>query len=476
MSKGLIIAGIPNIMQGATCSVGGADGGAHGDQEPSSYSSAASNLPSASTFLAQSRAVLEQVNFVAIVNHNLDKAKGSYWRVWADAKAPASSNAIVGTQDLYPTSRDAITGAITGTYTAVDDNPFLSASESDYVDFGGGVSAVTFGFATPTDDPSNAGNDHAIVLRGNGTFTVTVIPGAGGTNTELCTDVTIGDEDPLARRVLILPFSTSILGSDLVSFQVKVESSVASRLYSLLWSHGYYASGTTPQFDSGWMLMTASDQGAAPYLLAPSPWLNRYEKQQTELLYIDLNTSELKYPGISPTQGLAVAAPYMAGPEVAGDAPYVYVAFLNAATDDRLNRLGVLAAGTYYQLPEERNFTGYSFGIEDASKKTPTYGGQDLPSNRHRRRRASFTLPRVPRPEQVSLSERIDIAKGITGAFLVSMYPEDDGAILTDLHTFWCTLDEAAPGGWVHTTGSVVNDNDSVPFRFERTYSVREKL
>jgi hypothetical protein len=469
----MIIAGIPNVMQGGICSVGGADGGNHADQEPSSYSTAASNLPSASTFLVQSRAVLEQVNFVAIVNHNLDKQKGSYWRVWADSKAPSSSNAIVGTQELYPTSRDASSN-LTGTYSAIDDNPFLSASESDYITFGAS-SYGTFGFGTPTDDPAQqAGNEHAIVLRGNATgLKVTVIPGGVGTTTVLCDGETIGDEDPLARRVLILPFGTGILDPDLSTFQVKVEADNGSRIYSLMWSHGYYATGTMPQFDSGWMLIAG--ESSTTQLVAPSPWLNKYEKQQTDICYIDADGVIHKTIGAT-GQGFAEYGTWIAAPDVVGDAAYVYVSFLNAATDDRLNRLGVLAAGQFYQVPAERNFTGLSFGIEDASKKVMTFGGQELPSNRHRRRKATFTLPRVTRLDMAALAERIDIAKGVTGAFLVAFYPEDDAAFLSDLMTFWCTQDEAMQGAWVHSPMSVVNDEDSAPFRFDRTYSVKEKI
>lgn len=474
MAAGLIIAGIPNVMQGGICSIGGTDGGTHGDQEPSSYSVATSNLPSASTFLVQSRAVLESINFVAIVNHNIDKAKGSYWRVWADTKAPSSANAIVGTQELYPTSRDA-SANLTGTYSAIDDNPFLSASESDYITFGAS-SYGTFGFGTPTDDPSTAKNDHAIVLRGNATgLKVTVIPGGGGTTTVLCTGETIGDQDPTARRVLILPFDTSILDPDLSTFQVKIEADNGSRVYALMWAHGYYASGTTPQFDSGWMPFTGEQ--ATTQLTAPSPWLNKYEKQQTDICYIGADAAiRNTYGPIATGQGFAEYTTYIAAPDVIGDAPYVYVSFLNAATDDRLNRLGVLAAGSFYQVPSDRNFTGLSFGIDDASKKTVTFGGQELPSNRNRRRKATFTLPRVPRMDMAALAERIDIAKGVTGAFLVAFYPEDDASLLSDLFTFWCTQDESAPGGWVLSPMSVVDEEDSAPFRFDRTYTIKEKI
>lgn len=476
MAGEMVIAGIPNLMETGEPVVGqypaASLGGSHADQEPSSVSIASAALPVNATFQVFGY-VAAPVDFVSIVNHNLDRARGSYWRAWIYSQNEVYDSGSLwfrGLQQLYPTGIDGAASVnLTGTYSDVDDSPYLAASEADYLGAtAAGAWQARLTFDTPTQALSTVGNDHTFVLRvdsiigSNGRLTVRLYDG-GTFKATLLDNEYVGSngQDSLGRRVLVLPWSTSQLGTaDGSGVQIQIEADDGVMVQSVLWVAGTdpeseFAGVVVGSRDTGWIPVSASDSdpnfgGLPPELVAGVGF------QQTDKHVLS-------------TQWTVPASSSATAP------PRVCVALLSAAADDRLPYVGVVAAGTMWRPSEQsKNFNSFSLAVEDESKVAPTWGGQTLPSARARRRVATFTLPRTVRSEFAQLIERIDVRKGSIGAFLVSFYPDDP--YLDSMTTFWCTLDKESMGAFVLSPLSGDTSEDTVPFRFDRSYTVREKL
>lgn len=447
MSNNAIIVPI-NVCDGGTAYIGQGAGetasGSHNDQEPSSLTSIADMLPIDSSFSVVGTNV-SSVDFLAIVNHNLDTQRGSYWRGWASGWAFGGYAASSYLQQLYPTSLDASSN-LAGTYTDVDDNPW--ATSADYLEAAAaGSYSARFGFATPSVALSDVGNDHAFVIAassvtlpaGSHTLTVKLFD----SNTEIATLINataVGDSDTLSRSTFIVPFSTSQLNNGTgAGVQCQVEATNGLRIYSVLWVVGLSA-GT---YDTGWVAVgtppASSDFGgisAAASGEEPMPIeFHRFSTAKT-------------YSGTG--------------------RPKITASFLNATNAvSKTNQLGVLVAGKAYKL--DFNPAWAELYFEDRSERIEALGGQDLGNNLRRRRVLRVPLQYVTAADHIELAERIDWRKGQVGAFYVNLFPND--ATLKRLWGAWVRV--AEPGAWIPRTEEV----DGVAgYFFDRSYLLREKL
>lgn len=459
MAGEMVIAAIPNILDGGSSMIGqgtgvGVAGGSHNDQEPSSYSLATDALPNYATFQTKASRD-ESVGYVAIVGHNLDRARGSYWRALTLNSATAPADTSTYLQLLYPTALEASSAGLNGTFSSVDDSPFASSVDfiGDNFDW-----HARFSFATPSSAPTTTADGQAFVLRFgpvasalSARATVKLYEGGVEKATLLDNVALCGtDGDTLNRIVVVLPWSASLLSSaDGSGVEIRIDGTSDIVCYSVLWVACFDPGNGA--VDSGWIAL--SDPATPASFGGTSPHVAGLQPQQTEYYAL---------PATFDSMGGAYR-------------PLVVVSMLSGANDDRLPRLGVLAAGTAWSPPEGKNFTALSLQVNDLSKKTSTLGGQQLPSARNRQRIMTFTLPRLTRSEAQQLVTRIDWNKGTVGAFLVVLYPDDP--TLKPLTTLWCTLDEGAPSPLVLSPVTVGGTSeDTVPFRFDKTYTVKEKL
>lgn len=440
-----------NICDGGTAYTGqaGAEvaGGSHNDQEPSRVTSLSGMLPSVSQFRVEaSEAGL--VDFVEIVNHNLDRRRDSYWRAWVADRDAQPFSIFTGIQELYPTSLDASSN-LTGTYTDVDDNPWASASSSDYLQpTGVGAWSARFGFATPSSALSSVGNDHLFVLRvfpslsiNSGTLTVTLYE-AGSPVATLLNAVDVGATDRLDRVIYIAKFSTSQLGTASgADVQIQIDASQEVRVASVLWCAGLDVTGGN---DSGWIQIDQPPSSASFGSLSAGI----SEEPMPAEFYRFASSTDLSAAGV----------------------PMVAAAFVNATNDaSPTNKLGVLVAGKAWELPY--NPESVSLTFEDRSARIEALGGQDTGSNLRRRRVFRLPLQLLTRAQQIEVSERIDWRKGQVGAFYVNIFPND-----TTLRRMWgAWVRVAEPGEWVPINVMDSDDTESV-LRFSRTYLLREKL
>lgn len=447
MSDNALIVPI-NVCDGGTAYIdqgaGETASGSHNDQEPSSVTSISDMLPIDSSFTVVGTNV-SSVDFLGIVNHNLDTLRGSYWRGWASAWVFGSYAASSYLQELYPTSLDASSN-LSGTYTAVDDNPW--ATNADYVEAAAaGSYSARFGFATPSVALSDVGNDHAFVIQaasgslpaGSHTLTVKLFD----SNTEIATLINataVGDSDPLGRSTFIAPFSTSQLNNGTgAGVQCQVEATNGLRVYSVLWVVGLSA-GT---YDTGWVAVEtppASSEfgGVSAAVAGEEPMPIEFHRFSTAKTYT--GTSR----------------------------PKITVSFLNATNaSSKTNQLGVLVAGKAWELPF--NPATAELYFEDRSVRTETPGGQDTGSNLRRRRVFRIPLQYLTAAQMVEVAERIDWRKGQTGAFYVNVFPND--ATLSRLWGAWVRV--AEPGAWIPRTEEV---SGTTGYFFDRSYLLREKL
>lgn len=433
-----------NVCDGGTAYIdqgaGETASGQHNDQEPSRLTSISDMLPLDSSFSVAGSNV-SSVDFVAVVNHNLDRQRGSYWRTWASSWVAGAYSTSAYLEELYPTSLDASSN-LTGTYTDVDDNPW--ASSADYLEAAAaGSYSARFGFATPAAALSDVGNDHVFVVTaastslpaGSHTLTVKLYD----SNTEIATLINataVGDTDTLGRSIFIAPFSTSQLNNGTgAGVQCEVTATNGLKVYSVLWVVGVTA-GT---YDSGWV-------------------------------EVDAPPSSSSFGGISAAASGEEPMPiefhrFSTAKTYTGTArPKITASFLNASNAiSKTNQLGVLVAGKAYEL--EFNPATAELYFEDRSPVAETPGGQNLGSNLRRRRVFRVPLQYVKPADHVEIAERIDWRKGQTGAFYVNVFPND--ATLKRLWGAWVRVAEA--GAWIP-------HSEQGGFFFDRSYLLREKL
>lgn len=468
-TKQMALLGLPSVLENGYPyhRAGGAKktNGGHLDQEPSNVTIPGNNLPYECTMWGAATKI-GNINAIGLVNHTLDRYRGSYFSVVSLLTVPTLAGALtpVHWKNYYPTSLDASSN-LTGTYTAIDDSPFSNAGESDYVtNAGAGAWSARFGFATPSSPALSA-----TAVANDQLFTIRIGEGAASSDTvtvklyennvllaTLADAIQFGDNDPLGRKVLSFPWSSSLLSTaDGSNVQVQIESADSVVLYSVVWTcaPAIESFGDDRAYYSGWVQIPGFDSSTS--LGGLDPELVGEEPVKTDLFLFDRTLDFTTSPD--------------------GFSPLVGVSFAQASNTDEPVSLGVLLAGTVFR--PERNFTTLSLGVHDESKKQRTLGGQDIISSRNRRRYATFTIPLVKRSQFAQLFERIDFRKGSTGAFLVSFFPEDDLDDVKRLTTFYATLTQEADQPWVISGVKIGGtDEDTVPFRFEKTYSIEEKL
>lgn len=451
----VLIAGIPNLAATGTAYVGQDAltlGGNHVDERPAKVTLPPGMTPIESTYLALD-ITPGVVDWVGVINHNLDRRRGSLWRCWACDRDTFTSDLFVGMQQLYPTSLDASSNAA-GNHASVDDDPWAAASESDYLTASAaGAWWARLGFATPAAALSSVGNDHAIVLRvknvsapaAAATLTVKLYEADALKATLATQELASTGSNKFQERIIICRFDTADLTTASgANVQVQVEgSSEDLRVYSVLWVAGLSAGAG----DSGWLAVesppaSSSFGSVSAAEVAEEPTQNDFHVFSSP---VDLSAAEY---------------------------PMVAAAVINGTIDSSpVNSLGVLAAGKLWQPSRNPLVT---VGVSDPSTKERTQGGQDVGANRRRRRVGTIALEDVARADMLELYERIDWRKGRLGKFFVCLFPTDTYA--KRITGFWATLGESeTPGLWEPYNALDDQDGSSV-IRWRRTYSVEETL
>lgn len=448
----ILLSAIPSTLDGGSALTGQgaleASAGNHLDERPALVTLISTMTPRSSTFAATG-GNRGSIDWVGIVNHNLDRRRGSLWRSWVrsfTAGAYATEDLL---EHLYPTGSSDVANS-SGSHTDVDDDPW--ATSADYVTAAAAGSWTRqFTFDTPAAALSAVGNDHAVIARaavgtipGNGTLTVKLYE-AGVYKKTLIDAQQVGDYDALARRIFIGKFSTSDLGTASgADVELRVEAGNAVRLYSLLWVAGLSAGSN----DSGFLDVddppaSSSFGGIDAGLVGEEPTQNDFWTLASQVTF------------------------------AASEIPKLSVAFVNGTNESSpVNKLGVLAAGKAWQ--PTINAETATLGVQDASTKGKTLGGQDYGSNRRRRRVASVTFNDLTREQMLELFERIDWRKGRLGPFFVCLFPNDTYA--KRISGFWATLGESEQGGvWEAYNASDGNDPGSA-IRWRRAYTFEEKL
>lgn len=427
-------------------------GGNHVDERPAKVTTLSDMTPIGSTYLALD-ITPGKVDWIGIINHNLDRRRGSLWRCWACDRDTFTSDIFVGMQQLYPTSLDASSNAA-GTYTAVDDDPWAAASESDYLTAtAAGAWWARLGFATPSAALSTVGNDHAIVIRcknvsapaAAATLTVKLYEADSLVATLATKTIAASSSNKFQERIVICRFDTSDLTTASgANVQIQVEGSTESlRVYSVLWVAGLSAGAG----DSGWLAVDAPPEssafgGVSAGEVADEPTQNEFH---TFSAAVDLSAAEY---------------------------PMVAAALINGTIDSSpVNKLGVLAAGKLWQPTV--NAASVTLAVQDASTKGKTLGGQDYGSNRRRRRVASVAFDNLTRSQMLELFERIDWRKGRLGPFFLCLFPND--AYAKRISGFWATLGESEQGG-VWEAYTALDGDDATAVRWRRTYTFEECL
>lgn len=461
MAGEMAICGIPNALEGGNSAIGQGSGvavagGSHADQEPSSVSIATSRSPEYATFQTVCPRSTP-LDFIAMVNHNLDRARGSHYRAIA-AQATSSSPSLTARhlQVLAPKFSGALnstTGAGTGSPTA-DDPPWTDEYEVN------GLYGTLHGtFETPAKTLSLNPNSQAFVVRAisfaepplPSAITVKVLESSAEKAT-LTTALPIDVYDTLGRKLFIFPWSATILAASSganVEILIETANSDSTIVVGCAWVAGFDPGNDA--YDSGWVeIEEPSDVnfGSLP------PSIGAASEPQAAELHLFSSTF----------------TPYL---DSFGYSGVAMVSLIDAGLDNRLPRIGVLVSGTAWRPRSDKNFVGLSFGVEDLSTVVATGGGQRLGRSRRRLRKVGFTLPRLTRSELAQLFQRIDWTKGTLGAFLIALYPEDP--YLKNLSTIWVTLAQGESQPFTLSATSVENDEDTVPFRFDKSYSCLEK-
>lgn len=454
MGDNALLCGLPNVCDGGTAITGSGGSaslaGKHNNQEPARVTSVSSMLPVDSTFQVWAPDAVSDIDLVAIIGHNMDRRRGSYWRAWVTEEYRASSyfdSTLQWLQQLYPTSRDDSTN-LSGTYTDVDDDPW--STSADYIGISTGSTWMArFGFATPSVANSTVGNDHAFVIRAaidpsfvqsEESITVKLYESDGAVATLLNAEL-VGDYDNLGRAIFIAPWSTSQLAtSSGANVQVQIEGTEGARVYSVLWVAGRnLANVSSGGQDTGWIAVdtppdSSSFGSISAGLVGEEPMAIEFKRLSTAETFAN------------------------------GTVPRIVVAFLNATTDaSPTNQLGVLLAGKAYEL--DFNPATAELYFEDRSPVTETPGGQNLGSNLRRRRIFRVPFQYIDTADHIEIAERIDWRKGQTGAFYVNVFPND--ATLKRLWGAWVRVAEA--GAWIP-------HSEQGGFFFDRSYLLREKL
>lgn len=434
-----------NVCDGGTAYTG--QGGAevqqgnHGDQEPSRVTSLSGMLPTVSQFRVEPE-LGGIVDFLGIVNHNLDSRRGSYWRGWACDRGEQTFDIFEPLELLYPTIPDASSN-LTGTYTDVDDDPWLAASSADFLQpAGAGDWSARFGFATPSAPLSDVGNDHLFVLRvfpglsvNSGTITVRLYEGGSLVATLINAD-TVGATDRLERVIYAIPFSTSQLGTASgANVQIQIDATNEVRVASVLWVAGL---AVTNAGDTGFVAVPLPPASAAFGSISAGRYQEPMPIEFARLsTAIDLTDAEI---------------------------PMAAAAFVNATNEaSPTNELGVLVSGKTFEF--DANPESAEFYVEDRSQRIESAGGQDSGPRLRPRRVFRIPLQLVSPSQHVEIVERLDWRKGQVGAFYVNLFPND--ATLSRLWGAWVRI--AEPGAWIP-------HSESGGYFFNRTYLFREKL
>lgn len=442
-----------DVLDGADAAVArSATGANHTDQEPSNISVVTGGGGMLHGIFSAQPDNYANVNCVGIVNHNLDRLRGSYWRAVVEGGIRGTFIAIsnIGV-NLYPTSLDSST-TLTGTYTDVDDDPWLAASEADYLQPSvGGSYMARFGFATPTSlsNVTTGGFDSLFAIRvmptSTGRLTVKLYENNVAIRTLLDNEY-VGSNptlsaDPKLRNILLLGWNTSELGTaDGSLVQVQIEATNCN-VASVLWMASY--ARTVYGIDSGFIPVDPTDVA-------------------------DLNPPD--QGGVEPMKNdfyLFATGTALTGAD--GVVPNVMVQLVTAANDDSLPTLGVLVAGTAFR--PSVNFASASLGVIDESQGSRTLGGQMAAVSLSRRRSFTYALGLCTPDEHDELFSAIDWRKGLTGAFLVSGFPEHD-----TLRRAWTAYVVQADGGepWTPFTANLSGSAEVTMFR--RVYALEEKL
>lgn len=454
------------------------------DQEPSSVSPADSWNPEDASWVGT--AVNPSAEFLAdafaVVNHNwprnaadLDtgfnsvaRAAGLFrtrWRLLLEGSAAALGGGLESSEKaveyLAPTATEATEGSVTGDHSSVDDNVFGAVGADAVVAAAPNAFGQRYSFPTPDSDLSPASvagrNSQAFVLYGLDSSvdaaTLLVELWEGGALVRELWNAPVGNL-PGQAFVIALYWDASELASVSganVELRWRFSTGVGDpEMRAVGWIAGLSAGGRAI-YDSGWV---------------------EIEEEDTESGYGELPIS---YSGVEPVRNELHRVPTSVDTTTAYRVTASVLAPSRApgmtAGEDDTPYIGVLVAGKRWS--PFRQFTAFSFAVRDESTKKQTIGGRDVNVSRSRRRLASFTLPLVKRSDFAQLAERFDWRKGNTGAFLVSFFPEDD--TLRRLTTFWCTLEGEAT--WAMSEVKIGGtDEDTVPYRFTKTYNVREKL
>lgn len=448
LTERAILAGLPNLLENGTALTGQGAGeafaGTHTDPRPAYPTSITTRTPAASTFQGIG-AARGDVDYVEIVNHNLDRRRGSYWRAWLQLSSVGGYSTFNGLEELYPTATEASSNC-TGDHTDVDDDPWQTSVDG-LVATAPGAWSARFSFATPSEPLSTVGNDHLFVLRAGvtaipATSTLTVkLYEAGNPVATLLNAEHVGYLDELGRAIFIAPWSTSQLatpsGADV---EIQVESNNLLTVTSILWVAGLSLGAD----ETGWVPVSTPPASAA--FGAANAALAGEEPTQSDFALFD-----------SPVT-FAV-----------GELPRCAVSFANASHLVEANKLGVLVAAKAFQ--PNYDVASFAWHVEDPSPKEKTIGGQDVGSNRRRRRVFRFALEDLTNEQMIELAQRVDWRRGHLGPFSVRLFPKH--STLKDLLGGWVTLREISP--W-EGYNAIDGQDVTSAIRWRREYIVEEML